>query len=41
MFDLKVGKGSCCLALTEGRTAKRQIWNSETVLIISVKTGKN
>lgn len=39
--DLQVGKVSRCLALTEGRTAKRQICNSETVFIISVKTGKN
>lgn len=31
---------SCCLALPEGRTAKRQICNCETV-IFTVKTGKN
>lgn len=41
MFDLKAGNVNCRLVLPEGRTAKRQICNSETVLIITAETGKN
>ena len=41
VFGVKAGKVTCCLALTEGSTAKRQVCNSETVLIIPVENCKN